>query len=299
MSYRKRPIMGTDVITNGQTGALLVEPTTTISNLLGDGSDDAWHLTSSATMAKALYQFTSLEIDEGVVLSAPQWWIDLIPVVEIRCQTPIVLNGSIAAGNVTGWNNWGTIAPTGRDSSYPRNGQGPALIAPSTDDVDFLGLYTIAGAGNSSYASRLGGGWLSPVLPGYSDSYLTSDPSSYITDDPVTFIGIDRPFRFAAGGGGSCDSGADGSGGGNGGGILLIRAPGIIFGPNASITARGGDASTDGTNHNAGGGGGGHVELWTQAALSPAEKARILVSGGAGDVNGFNGLDGVTIYEVF
>jgi hypothetical protein len=266
---------------------------------LGDGSDDAWHLTSNATMAKALYQFTSLEIDEGVVLSAPQWWVDLIPVIEIRCQTPIVLNGSIVADNVTGVNEWGTIRPSRGDSSYPRNGQGPALIAPSTDDVDFLGLYTIAGAGNSSYPAQLAGDWLSPVLPGYSGSYISNDPATYVTGDPVTFIGVDKPFRFAAGGGGSCDSGGDGSGGGNGGGILLIRAPGIIFGPNASITARGGDASTDGTNHNAGGGGGGHVELWTQAALSPAEKARILVSGGAGDVNGFNGLGGVTIYEVF
>ena len=298
MSYRKRPIQSTDIMVNRDTGALLVEPTTMTAGVFGDGSDDSWHLTSNATMAKSLYQFRSLTIDEAVAWSAPPWWVDLIPVIEIRCQTPIVLNGNIAADGITGWNQWGTILQTGGVSSYPRNGQGPALIAPSTDDVDFLGLYTIAGAGNDNYASQLGSSWLSPVLPGYSGGYLIGDPATYLIADPETFIGTDRPFRFAAGGGGSVDSANDGSGGGNGGGILLIRAPGIVFGANSSIAARGGNASTDGTNRDAGGGGGGHVELWTKTQLSPAEKARVSVAGGLGDSSGFNGLNGLAIFEV-
>ena len=273
-------------------------PNTKPLNVLGDGSDGAWHLTSNVTMAKSLYQFTSLEIDEAVVWSAPQWWVDLIPVVEIRCQTPIVLGGSIRADAVTAVRDYGSFIPTGGNASYPQNGQGPTLINPSTDDVDFLGLYTIAGAGNSSHQALLAGGWLSPILPGYSSGYISGDPADYLDDGPATFIGQGRPFRFAAGGGGSMDSGNDGSGGGNGGGLLLIKAPGIIFGPNALITAQGGDASTDGTNHNAGGGGGGHVELWTQTPLSPADKAKISAVGGSGDANGFAGLDGVRIFEV-
>ena len=308
MSYRKRYIMGTDVVTNAQTGALLVEPTTTTPGLLGDGSDDAWHLTSNATMAKSLYQFTSLEIDEGVVLSAPSWAADLITLVELRCQTPIVLNGSISADAVTAaavpFDTPLDFRATGGngDIEGEQGGVGPVLSGQYTAGEELFDFYPILGGGNAGHPSFVGQEADGEgVVVGYRDYLCFGDPASVLLGgfDFRIVVGMDRPYRFAAGGGGSCDSDIDGSGGGSGGGILLIRAPGIIFGPNASISARGGDASTDGTNHDAGGGGGGHVELWTQAALSPAEKARILVTGGEGDANGYSGLDGVTIYEVF
>lgn len=304
MPYLKRPLIGSDLIINGDTGALLVEPTTTLSGIYGNGSDGAWHLTSNATLAKSLYEFASLKIDEGVVLSAPQWWVDLIPVVEIRCQTPIVLNGSIAADAVTA-----AATPFGsplnlretRGGSYNEHGVGPILSGQYEWGEEFFDLFPILGGGNSTHRSWVAlDEWVESAAIGYAEYACDGDPASCVLSgfEWPHVVGMDRPYRFAAGGGGSADSGNDGFGGGNGGGVLLIRAPSIVFGAGSAITARGGDASTDGTNHDAGGGGGGHVEIWTSTPLSPAEQSRISAAGGAGDTNGYAGLDGVRIFEV-
>ncbi len=268
--------------------------------LFGDGGDGDLHLQTNATIAKARYDLASLEIDAGVVWSAPQWWVDLIPVIEIRCLTAVILNGEVRADGVSGANSHGSIVPTGggRPGSANSRGYGVNLIAANCDDQDYTGLYNICGAGNSSYPACPAGMWVDwSLLPGYADGWA-QNPEDIKTVEPDTFVGRDRPFRFAVGGGGSKDSGGDGSGGGSGGGILLIKAPAVVFGSSAKITARGEDASADGTNHDAGGGGGGHVEIWTRTPLSGSDRSRCQVAGGAGDANGYAGLDGVRIFEV-
>jgi hypothetical protein len=180
-------------------------------------------------------------------------------------------------------------------------GVGPVFTSDGRWKQSMPDFYPILGAGGD-FGSSVGYYDNNPVpdgfinVIGYTACTCADDPSTVKMAgfDVRTVVGPDRPYRFAAGGGGG--RGSSGANGGDGGGILLIKAPGIVFGDNARISARGEDAGPN-ANDNAGGGGGGHVEIWTTTELSPTDQAKIDAHGGAGGTSGYAGLDGVVILE--
>src|SRR5690606_20250829 len=54
---------------------------TPLPSEFGDGSDGDLHLVTTATMTKAIYQFQSLRIDEGMTWHVPTWETAMIPTI--------------------------------------------------------------------------------------------------------------------------------------------------------------------------------------------------------------------------
>ncbi len=264
----------------------------------GDGSDGDLHIQSNTTMDKAEYNLESLEIDDGVNMSAPLWATTYIPIVTIRCRSAIRLNGVIRANGVSATENNGAIVSTAYPVPGSEAGKPPQLYHSAFSViVGIEQMYPICGGGNGINSSYVVNHPYPVNIVGYTASSCSGDPSAIFNGNRDALIGPVRPFRYCAGCGGSksSDSGAYG---GAGGGILLIYAPAIIFGENGGIQARGGDVTNPGGTNDAGGGGGGYVEVITQIALSGSDWAKVLVTGGVSITGTRDGLDGHKVKQV-
>lgn len=279
-------------------------PATKLAWQFGDGSDGELHLSASGNPTKAEYNFTALTIDAGVEWAQQLWATQDFSHVVIRCQTSIVLNGSLAADGVAcaGMSGW---QPNGGWRVGP-----PFGLAPTEDAINGSSagwsrhILPIQGgpAANSGY-SYVGSYETNPYFP--IDLYyniFANDSVSDVRNTSATWatraaaqIGPDRRFLFAAGSGGGADGNEMAEYGGNGGGAWIIYAPAIIFGAAASITARGSDGDTDALGSGCGGGGGGSVQFYTTQEVAAGDLAKCDVSGGSGTGSAYDGHAGLVI----
>jgi hypothetical protein len=257
---------------------------TPLEKIFGDGSDGDLVIGVSAEMASQEYNLRSLTIDAGADWDVPNWagrYTPFIPI--IRCQTPIVLNGSIRANGVTAPYNQGG----GGTYSYV---VGAGAVAPSiADNIADRAWYVFAGGGSGGASAQV----YEPNGPvvGYSASAIPSgvNAASIFFGDRADLVGPDKPFRVGVGGlGGDNDDIPPAVPSGGGGGAILIYAPGIVFGAGATIEAKGAAAEAN----NGGGHGGGYVEISTLDPIASADKAKVSVAGSAGNGTGGDGLDG-------
>ena len=288
------------------------------ANPFGDGSDGAMVISADAYMAQAEYNLVSLTVDATKVWSAPKWSVDFLPIITVRCQTPIVLDGAIRANGVTGFvSGPRTVTDTGAVDAGGGDGMPPAIYGPVDSPeaaTAFLpgeilpipGGADGAAAGVSYLVYPASSGLIFPTPP-YTRFDVNSAAGDSIWDSNFArddMVGPGKPYRYCAGCGGA---GFDAAGyGGGGGGILLIYAPAIIFGANADIQSEGaaGGAGEGGAGPGGGGGGGGYVELVTRVAVSTSDWAKVSVDGGAlgagydGAPDGFAGGTGHRIRRV-
>lgn len=269
----------------------------------GDGSDGDLEILQGEVLleGKALWQFASLILGPGTWLKTAGWNHGQ-PVVEIRCRTPIVLNGCIHAG-YSAW--WTGTEWAGQPALPGECGMPPILGTPGGS----FPILPIAGGGHSHVTLLLED---VPPFP-YVDWTSAGDPKDILVDPDYDFrhlVGPGRPYRFCAGCmSGYGDDGTGGSGeGGKGGGILLIHAPSIVFGEVGYIFANGESAQgfpgstggeepeEDGHGH---GGGGGYVEIATRTPLTEAQRDHVQAEGGSGfGEGGHGGLPGVSVFVV-
>ncbi len=280
-------------------------PATKIPWPFGDGSDGELHLSANANPTQAEYNFAALTIDAGVTWAQQLWATQGFSHVVIRCQTPIVLNGSLTANNIACagssiWQangGWRMVSPYGlapTEDAIAAEFRGgwsrhilPIQGGPAANNGDcYIGEYE----SNAYYAADL----YSHVSANTSTSDVRNTPATW-TDRAAAQIGPDRRFLFAAGCGGGADGDETTEFGGNGGGAWIIYAPGITFGASASITSRGGNGDVDALGSGCGGGGGGSVQLYTTQDVAAGDLAKCDVSGGSGTGTAYDGHDGFVI----
>ncbi len=238
---------------------------------LGNGSDGALHIQVDTEMAQSEYNLTALTIDADCtwephkpVRGTSYQVADYIPIVTIRCLTPIVLNGTISMSGLTqiiALNNMNAL------------GYGPAAFGHNI----LPAAYNYAGGG-------VGGGNPDPKvwdgnntsLAGYDDDFIALHAEDeWIGGLPrhpffEKWIGPNRPFRHGLGGiGAAGESSYFTIYGGRGGGHIEVYAPDIISGGTPGIFAVGEDGTEatfeDDPGFGGGGGGGGTVLLFTMA----------------------------------
>jgi hypothetical protein len=279
-------------------------PATKLAWQFGDGSDGELHLSASGNPTKAEYNFTALTIDAGVTWAQQLWAAQGFSHVIIRCQTPIVLNGSLSADAVacTGMTGW--QANGGWNAGVPYG------LAPAEDAIS--GGY----AGWSRHILPIQGG---PTMnsgniyvgsyEGYeyypTDLYnalKATDSSNDVRRSSGTWstraaiqVGPDRRFLFAAGCGGGADGNEMTEFGGNGGGAWIIYATAVTFGAAAGVTARGSDGDADAVGSGCGGGGGGSVQFYTTQDIAVGDLAKCDVSGGSGTGVAYDGHAGLVM----
>jgi hypothetical protein len=261
--------------------------TTNLPEHFGNGSDGALHLQANATMDQGEYHLSSLTIDEGITWQAPKWSVDFIPIVILRCRTPIVLNGKISASGVTAYlDASGNLVDT---AAAARSGYGPSL-----GDGAYPGpLFSFVGGGSLSHTAMVYESATERSL-GYTAAQINSyenGSSIWKGMNREVLVGPTGLYRYGAGGGGSTEAGQTNPG--IGGGILILCAPAIRFGANAAIEAKGISAAVIAGQNGSGGGGGGHIECWTRTALSDIDWAKVSVAGGSGSAAGAGAMPGL------
>lgn len=278
------------------------------STEFGDGSDGALTISSNANPSQAEYNLTSLTIDAGVTWAQQLWSTQYFPFVTVRCQSPIILNGTLSADGVACSSSGFTWAGNGGWRNGPPYGVAATLWANNgSNGAESINILPIQGgpaaSDGSAYITCLGQAADFPTDL-YTASYKTLGGASRRRNTAdwearaKAQIGFGRRFVIAAGAGGSADGSTMTEYGGNGGGAWIIYAPAIIFGASGSITATGGDGDSGGVGAGTGGGGGGSIQTYTLSELSAADKAKCDVSGGTGTGSAENGDDGLLINRI-
>jgi len=69
----------------------------------GDGSDGEAVIDSTFNPAKAEYNYRSLTIESAGEIRQQPWGAQKFPVLILRSQSPIILDGKVTANGVTQW----------------------------------------------------------------------------------------------------------------------------------------------------------------------------------------------------
>jgi hypothetical protein len=209
----------------------------------GDGSDGDYAPTASTTLAGGTYNFSSVNIPAGVVIT-------LTGCVILKCLGAFVCAGVITANGGNGAaNNAGRTGGTsgGNIGGIGGNG-GTTDVSAENGGIGFCG--GIGGAGGRYY----NGG---TVATGGGVSYL--DNGKAPTGNTNFVLNRGHLAICGGGGGGGLNASSGGGGGGGGGGSMYIIAHSASI--SGSLTANGGNGgdilSWSGSAYSGSGGGGG------------------------------------------
>ncbi len=265
---------------------------------LGNGSDGALHIQTDTEMAQGEYNLTSLTIDTGSTWAPnkpasrglPTEVADYVPIVIIRCLTPIILNGIISMSEVTRCMSYTDMNPLINGpvafgyNATPRayNYSGGGAVGPGDTPI-WEGANTSLVGFNDDFASLSaideweggGGQW----------------PRQFYE----RWIGPNRPFRHGLGGVGRQGlMQYSNIYGGRGGGHIEIYAPDIVGSGEPSVYAQGEDGQNgdyeDFDGFGSGGGGGGTILLFTMA--TPRTMYAFGVTPGMGGSSDYGGGPG-------
>lgn len=246
-------------------------------NPFGDGSDGALHVMSAVFMDKDIYNFSSLEIDNGANLIARLSPYECV----IRCKTSVILNGGIICQALAGmYSTGGAWVECTRNHAGVFEGWIPGAIGmyyhQAADIVAEDVFTTPGGGGDTEKCLCMQQYGVNHVKVDWNGTFYviatTNGDSIVVPGFPLPdHVGPGKENRFAMG----CGGGGTSTGpypGGNGGKAIKIIAPSIVFGAGGVIDASGGDGTDNALSTPVGGitagGGGASITLMTRAPLS-------------------------------
>ncbi|MFO0358128.1 MAG: T9SS type A sorting domain-containing protein [Sphingobacteriaceae bacterium] len=245
----------------------------------GNGSNGAYSATSNTTIAGGEYNFTSFNINPGVIVTVT----GNNPLV-IKCNGIATINGTISANGGNGTNG----------------------ITSSTSGIGGVGVAGGANGGNGVYSSSagplngtsgfgLGGvntngiGWSGGGGAGYANTGSSSGSSSGGFGGPTYGNAPISPTVGGSGGGGGSGGFSCGSGGGGaGGGVIIIQTASLTIGASGMVSSNGGNGGSDGTG-NCGGGGGGSGGSLLLASPGMTINGQLSAKGGIGGASAVPG----------
>ncbi|MCB9575110.1 MAG: hypothetical protein H6709_23795 [Kofleriaceae bacterium] len=244
----------------------------------GDGSDGAYAPTSSGTLAGGVYDFTTVSIPAGVVIT-----VTGAEPLQLRATGAVTIDGTLTARGGDG-------QPGVTFSNLGAHGVGVAGGANGGDGAFDPSAGPLPGVnGGGAGAGVAGGGWGGGGGASHATLGAASGATSGGTAGP-TYASLDVGVLAggSGGGGGSGGNNCGSGGGGGGGGAIRIQAASITV--NGAIIASGGNGGSDGTGNCGGGGGGSGGAVWLAApAVTFGGGAAVDVAGGAGGTSTIGG----------
>jgi hypothetical protein len=238
----------------------------------GSGVMGAFNATSNTTLPGGTYEFTTFNIDPGVVVTVtgPD------PLV-IYATGAVTINGSLLAiGNSGGDGVISISAGTGGAALAGGASGGDGVFSGSTGPLDGTGGGGDGGGGGGS--SWSGGGGAGYAADGQSSGGVGGFAGVAYGDPAISVL-----VGGSGGGGGSGGYSCGGGGGGGGGGAIWVRScVSVALGAAAVVDTNGGSGGSDGTGNCGGGGGGSGGSLVLSAPT-------IAVNGQASGVGGIGG----------
>lgn len=225
---------------------------------LGTGADGAYNPGSSTTLPDGTYNYTSVNIASGIVITFSN--------VIIKCTGTVTIDGSLngdSQGSAGGPANY-VYQGHGQDGQGTGKGGGGSGCR--------VGWCTASGGGGAGYGSvgtagTVGDGYC--AFPGYAG----------ISFGDIQLSSINLGSGGGAGGY-QAEPGRYGGAGGYGGGAIKIMARNFVL--TGGIYARGGNG---GAGAYAGGGGGSGGTIWVRTDKLIATGGSILATGGSGGSN--------------
>ena len=265
----------------------------------GSGIDGAFAPLANTTLdtsLQAVYEFTTLTIPAGVVVTC----VGPVPIT-IRVQGAAVVDGILDASGVAGSQSNNGVPGGAGGLGGPGAGQGGDGGCPPANLFAGSGSPgTGRSPGQPGIDTVISGSFTDPVGGGGGGGNATAGSPGGLANSgivgPTPHSGLGGPALAvcragSGGGGGGCDidsptvgTSNDGGGGGGGGGgrLSLFSDTSISVGPNGAIRANGGNGGASLGNGGGGGGGsGGSVEL---AAPTLLIDGSLSAQGGAGGV---------------
>ncbi len=243
----------------------------------GNGSNGAYTATSNTTIAGGTYNYTTFNINSGVVVTVT----GTQPLI-IRCTGAVTINGTLTAAGGNG----------GNGVTFSTFGIGGAGVAGGGNGGN--GVYVGSAAAGSAGAGpggvgTAGGGWSGGGGAGYSAVGASSGNSGGGFGGPIYGNADISGFESGSGGGGGSGGNSCGSGGGGaGGGLIFINsAVSITIGATGVVNVNGGNGGTDGGG-NCGGGGGGSGGSIIMQSPTMTNNGTLQASGGAGGASNVN-----------
>ncbi len=222
----------------------------------GTGVDGAYSATFHTSIAGGTYNFTTFNIDPGVV-------------VNVTGTQPLII---YCTGNATIYGNLTANGGNGADGvTYVSGGIGGIGVAGGANGGD--GTFAVStgpitafagsgpgGAGNQGDGWS-GGGGAGYALTGSSSGGVGGFGGPIYGDANITLL---ESGSGGGGGSGGYDCGA--GGGGAGGGVIVVQSAGsIVIGVAGMISTNGGSGGSDGTGNCGGGGGGSGGSIYLAA----------------------------------
>lgn len=239
----------------------------------GNGSNGAYSATTNTTLAGGTYNYTTFNINSGVIVSVT----GNQPLI-IRCTGAVTINGTLTAAGGNGGNGvtFSTFGAGGVAVAGGGNG-GAGNFSASLGPLPAAAGSGPGGSGNG------GGGWSGGGGAGYSAVGASTGSTSGGFGGPIYGNPNISGFEAGSGGGGGSGGYNCGSGGGGaGGGLIFINsAVSITIGATGVINVNGGNGGSDGTGNCGGGGGGSGGSIVMQSA-SMTHNGILQASGGAG-----------------
>lgn len=238
----------------------------------GNGSDGPYSATANTTIVGGTYNFTSFNINAGVIVSVT----GNAPLV-IKCNGLTTINGTLTAngGNGTNGITFSSAGTGGIGVAGGANG-GNGVYSSSAGPLNGTSGFGAGGANTN------GAGWSGGGGAGYATTGSSSGNSAGGFGGPIYGNAPISPTVGGSGGGGGSGGFSCGSGGGGaGGGVIIINTPSLNIGATGVISSNGGNGGSDGTG-NCGGGGAGSGGSLLLAAPGMTINGSVFAQGGIG-----------------
>ena len=259
----------------------------------GAGENGAYSATTNTTLAGGSYNFTTFNIDAGVLVTIT----GTVPLV-VHTTGAVTINGTLSATGGNG-NNGLTYTSGGIGGIGVAGGANGGAGSFSSASGPLPG---IAGSGLGALNNQ-GDGWSGGGGAGYANVGLSSGNSAGGFGGPIYGnANISNLDAGSGGGGGSGGYDCGAGGGGAGGGLIVFNSgASITLGAGGSIQSNGGNGGSDDNGNCGGGGGGTGGSIWL-ASPNVINNGLIQAIGGIGGSSnipnspyfgtGSNGSDG-------
>lgn len=238
----------------------------------GNGSNGAYSATTNTTIAGGEYNFTSFNINPGVLVTVT----GNVPLV-IKCNGIATINGTLSANGGNGTNGV-TFASAGTGGIGVAGGANGGNGVYSSSAGPLNGTSGLGTGG----ANTNGSGWSGGGGAGYANTGASSGNTAGGFGGPSYGNAPISPTVGGSGGGGGSGGFSCGSGGGGaGGGVIILQTTSLNIGASGMISSNGGNGGSDGTG-NCGGGGGGSGGSLLLASPGMTINGQLSAKGGIG-----------------
>ena len=247
-------------------------------NPCGSGADGAFSPAASANLTGGTYNFTSVNIPAGVVITV----IGSQPLI-INCMGNVQIDGTLRANGNNGGDGvtYVTFGAGGTGVAGGSDG-GNGVFSPSIGPLDGSDGFGPGGGGHGSGWSGGGGG-------GHENAGGTAGPNGGTGGTAYGNAQLTPVYGGSGGGGGSGGYNCGSGGGGGGGGVILINAcVTVTIGASGMIQANGGNGGSDGGGNCGSGGGGAGGSIWV-VAPTIVNSGTVQVLGGVGGASTIGG----------